>query len=270
LAHSLSILVLSCDKYSDIWRPFFQFLEKYWSDCPYTIYLGTNTKQFRTNGVIQLFSNEVSNWSDETKKIVSQIPEDYVLIILEDYFINGKVNTKEIEQLFQVMQTEYAGYLKLAAFPKKYNELWPYGVLTTHPHLGAIEKGARYRVCLQTAIWNKQTLLELLRSGESPWEFEIKASERSVERPEQFLTVVPKPGVKIVHGPVPYYCTALSAGKWMRGAIELCKKEGITIDLSARSAETYREELFRRAYIGLPIAVRKIVDFFNSKISKLR
>ena len=40
----LAILVLSCDGYTDLWRPFFENFKKKWGDCPYDIYLLTNKK----------------------------------------------------------------------------------------------------------------------------------------------------------------------------------------------------------------------------------
>ena len=34
-----AILILSCDKFSDLWKPFFDLFWKYWPDCPYNVYL---------------------------------------------------------------------------------------------------------------------------------------------------------------------------------------------------------------------------------------
>ena len=39
-----SILVTSCDKYEDAWKPFFSLLNIMWPTCPYRIYLNTETK----------------------------------------------------------------------------------------------------------------------------------------------------------------------------------------------------------------------------------
>jgi hypothetical protein len=37
-----SILVVSCDGYQDLWKPFFSCFLKYWPDCPFPVYLGSN------------------------------------------------------------------------------------------------------------------------------------------------------------------------------------------------------------------------------------
>ncbi len=264
---STAILVLSCDKYADVWAPFFQFFKKYWNDCPFPVYLGTNQKQFTFDNVKQIFSHKKTTWSDELQTILLQIPEQNLIIILEDYFITKSVNNNEIIELVEIMEKENAAFLKLGIFPEKYNSLWPHTPLKKYPAIASINKGSKYRLCLQTAIWNKDILLKLLDHTENPWQFEIEASKRSNLIDNLFLTVIPDPAKKIVHGPITYYCTALSAGKWMRGAIELCKNEGINIDTSNRSIESKYEEIRRKLYIASPIFVRKIIDFVTHRLS---
>jgi hypothetical protein len=265
LENNTAILVLSCDKYADVWQPFFLFFEKYWGNCPFPVYLGTNEKQFTFKNVKQIFSHKKTTWSDELKTILEQIPEKYIVLILEDYFIYETVKNEDIKKIVEVMQLNNAAFTKLGAFPSKYNELWPHKPLIGESTLGVIEKGSKYRLCLQTAIWDKDILLSLLEPKENPWEFEIQASKRSNQIENPFLCVLADPSKKIVHGPIQYYCTALSAGKWMRGAVKLCKKEGVDIDLTTRPVESLYEELKRKLYIALPIDLRKFIDYLSHK-----
>ncbi|MCW3076482.1 MAG: hypothetical protein JWO32_1091 [Bacteroidetes bacterium] len=262
------VLVLSCDKYADIWPPFFDFFKKYWSDCPFPVYLGTNTKEFYFDNVKQLFSGRTTTWSDEFAIILKQIPEKYVIIILEDYFIYEAVENKKLFAFLELMEQKEAAYIKLGAFPSKYDQLWPHTPLEGNSEIGVIQKGSKYRVCLQTAVWNKNILSALLNPSENPWQFEIEASKRSDQLPNPFLCVIADPGKKIVHGPIQYYCTALSAGKWMRGAVKLCKKEKIEIDVVNRPVESALEALTRKFYIALPINMRKGIDFFKNRFQR--
>ena len=262
-----AILVLSCDKYADIWRPFFLFFNKYWNDCPFPVYLGTNSSSFSFSNVKQIFSNKTTTWSDELETILRQISEKYVLIILEDYFIYENVDNKKLVDIVDIMEEQQAAFIKLGAFPKQYDSLWPHTHLKGRKDIGVIENTSKYRLCLQTAIWNKEILLNLLNPTENPWEFEIEASKRSNNLPNPFLCIIADPQKKVVHGPITYYCTALSAGKWMRGAVDLCRKENINIDITKRPIETRWEEWKRKAYIGSPIIVRKVFDFIKNKLS---
>ena len=40
------VVVLSCDKYSDLWNPFFKLYNKYWQDNPFKTYLITENKTY--------------------------------------------------------------------------------------------------------------------------------------------------------------------------------------------------------------------------------
>lgn len=270
LIRKTAVLVLSCDKYQDLWNPFFSFFSKYWDDCPFKVYLGTNFIEYCNPQVTTLKSNIISTWSAEVLIILDQIKEEYLIIILDDYFIYQSVDNNKLLYLISVMIQEHSGYMKISSFPQKYNGLWPYTPLKQNKEIGEISPEAKYRVDLQIGIWQKDLLKSLINKKESPWEFEINASirSRSINRP--FLILKENPKMKIVHGPITYYCTAISRGKWMRGAIKLCKSENVEIDLFERKTETIFEEYWRWLYIKMPIWMRKIVDFIKFRLFKIQ
>jgi hypothetical protein len=263
--NNTAVLVLSCDAYADIWPTFFDFFDKYWSNCPFPVYLGTNSKVVNFKNVTQLFSQRKTTWSDELNTLLQQIPQKYVILILEDYFINKPVDNNALFNIINYMETNNAAYTQLAAFPKKYNQLWNYDTLPNNSALGEIKKGSKYRVNLQIAVWNKTILQQLIKLDENPWQFEPLASERSNALSNPFYIVLPTTNINIVHGPIPYLCTAVTNGMWMRNAIKLCKQEGIAIDTSHRKTETATQAFYRSFYIALPISLRRVVDYVRSK-----
>ena len=42
----IAFVVLTCDKYSDLWPMYIHFFEKNWQDCPYDRYFVTNHDNF--------------------------------------------------------------------------------------------------------------------------------------------------------------------------------------------------------------------------------
>lgn len=266
--NSTAVLVLSCDKYSDIWPVFFDFFDKYWADCPYPVYLATNTIKFERRGVTQLFSNKHTSWSEELATILAQVKEKNIILILEDYFIYQPVNNHDIEAVIDLFERKKAAFCRLGCFPKMYDELWPFEPFKDKINYGVILPDAKYRICLQTALWNKNDLASLLKEDEDPWQFEIEGSKRTRQINKPFLNLIADPKIKEVHGPIRYYCTALSAGKWMRGAIKLCKENNIAIQ-SSRPIESRLLTLKRYLYINSPIKIRKIFDFMNHSLNKL-
>jgi hypothetical protein len=167
----LGIIVLSCDKYSDLWEPFFDLFFLHWPDCPYDVYLASNKLKYNDPRVNSLLSGEDTDWSSGVRRCIQQIDHSYIMLFLDDAFLTSKINTAKIQKLAQMAINEKADYLRLRPCPEPdipYNEL-----------IGIISKDSPYRTSIFASIWPKETFLDLLVNGESAWAFEIKGSMRS-------------------------------------------------------------------------------------------
>ena len=260
------ILVPSCDKYADLWKPFFAFRDKFWNDPSSRFYLSVNTSHFTHAGVEVIKTGPSSNWSDELKIALGQVPGNYFLLVLEDYFIYQPVDNRIIERLFKIAEDENADFLRLGCFPSRYNSYWPYTPLPRYQDLAEIKPGAKYRVNLQVAIWKKQSLLDLVVSGETPWEFEINASERANRKKFKALCVIEEKGKNGIHGPLVYIGGAITKGKWMLDALRLAKQNKIRLDLSHRLVETKKEEVLRKLYVSTPLFIRPAYRYVMNKL----
>jgi len=215
-----AIIVSSCDAYSDAWHPFFTLFFRYWSDCPFSVYLISGQKQYPDVRVNTLHIKD-KKWASNLLEVLEMVDTPYVLYMQEDYFLQKKVQTKNILELVENMRNWQAGYVRLVPSPK------PDKVFEHNFSLGTILPQSSYRVSLQASIWSVQILKKLLRPGESGWDMETHGSRRSGVLPELFLSAY-KPILD-------YYApTAIKKGKWMPGALWLCKKEGIVVDTSVR------------------------------------
>ena len=239
-----AILVTSCDKYQDLWEPFFTLFFRYWPDCPYPVYLGTNHLRYDNNRVKTIGVGDDTDWSSSFRCMLEQIPQPYVIVLIEDYLLTQHIDTTVIEGLITYMEDKGAGCLRLYPCPG------PDLPCSDNPLGGEISKGADYRLSLQAAIWNKQTLLELLRDGESAWELELNGTKRTNDLDVPFLCVTG-------NSPIPYFCTGVVKGKWVREAVELCEKEGIEVDLTVRSVQTPVDRFLRSEIISKLIGVIK-------------
>lgn len=254
------VLISSCDKYYDLWDPFFHFFEKHWPSCPYPVYLATNHKVYQRKNVRQVFSGINSTWSEETEAILKQLPFDYIIYLQDDYFILKPVHQPAVERLLEKTKNYNAAYLRLFPAPGP-------DAVFNDDELGLISPGAAYRTSLQGAIWQKQTFISLLDKKESPWAFEVNGGSRSSS--DIFLSLKPQQGNYKYHTyPISYYyLTAVLRGKWRRDAAALCKKEGVTLDTTYRSIESYRETLNQQVYEALPLFFKKIADYLSNKFN---
>jgi len=215
----ISIYINSCDKYSDIWPTFFSIFWKYWPDCPFPIFLGTGKKPYQDHRIQMIFSGDDHTWADTTRKVINQIPSDYVLMLLEDFFFYKRVETNQIIATFQDFLKVKGGYIRLKPFPK------PDRKILNNQLIGEILPGAPYRCALQAAIWRRDVLLSILKEGETAWDMELYGSRRSDAIHSGFFST---------WKPVMNYEAGVTLGKWLPWVVQKCKRENIPIDLSTR------------------------------------
>lgn len=150
---------------------------------------------------------------------LSNISTPYLIYMQEDYFLRNSVDTNYINKIIDCAVKNKAAYVRL--FPEPGPDLFFQNDLG----LGKISSEARYRVSLQAALWDKEALGNIIKDGESGWDMEARGGDRSKDY--LFLSVS-----KSVFDYLPQ--TGIVKGKWVVGAIKLCRRERIKIDLSKR------------------------------------
>lgn len=169
--NNLAILVLSCDKYSDLWDDFFNLKERFWPDCPYQCYLATDTSDYHREGVNLIHFGNIRTWSICARKALEQIQEPYIALFLEDAFIYKKIDTKIVEENLQFMIDHHADYLTMER-NRSGRELKPEDEII--PHIWRIDKHRNYGIDTSAAIWKKEFFLKELEKVDcNPWQFEV-------------------------------------------------------------------------------------------------
>lgn len=231
----ITLVVSSCDKYEDLWHPFFQLLKKYWNpDLP--IVLITESKDFGYPGLqiqtLHLYNaGERPEWSELQMKSLAQIYTDLVLFMLDDFFIEGPVNEEEIYRIAEWMKQDPS----IASFcfaPTMHGQNLPCG----YPGFEQRPQKGEYRLNAQTALWRRETLLQDMRPHENAWIFETLGSRRSFRYKDQkFYSALPD------HIIIPYDFQgggALNHGKWNPSAVVLNEKEQLGININTRGINT--------------------------------
>ncbi len=209
---------MSCDAYSDLWLPFFNLFWRYWADCPWPVYLGTNRNSFSDRRVATLMAGD-GEWSYRLRFCLNRIQSDFVLLLLEDYFLDHSLSTGIISEKLAVLIALNGAQLRLFPLPA------PDRKLPGHPDLGVIHPRAAYRVSTQAAIWNRAHLLNILVDSESIWDFEWNATRRS-----RSFNV----GYYGTYKPIIQYRQVVERGEWFRGAARYFGKQDIGCDFSVR------------------------------------
>lgn len=224
---NIPILVVSCDAYQDVWHPFFHCFFRNWSECPYPIYLVSNTLTYPDRRVSSLLVGPDIDYSSNLIKAVSQIPDEWLILWIDDRPPKAFVDTSQLANLINLAQSKEVGYLRLIPCT-------PPALVDEEAGIGELPKGSRYRVSMTIALWKKSTLLKILQSGESPWDIEKRGGvQRSNAIEDKFYALsidTHRPPVLDIH--------LIVKGRVMPEGAKLLKQEGVFHYLEKRSGVT--------------------------------
>lgn len=190
----VAFVLSSCDKCSDLWEPFFTLLRRYWIGFDYQVYLCTDSKQFSFEGFdifCPLQMSVGSTWSENLMALLTKVKEEYVLLMLDDFWLKADVDVERLLRYEKIMMEDKdVGFVCLVhqlepslenPLSKEYPDLIEYGPETL------------YRVTTQVGLWRRNYLQSLLRKHESAWWFEMFGSKRS--RKSYYMSYVVKDSV---------------------------------------------------------------------------
>lgn len=173
------ILICSCDRTSDIALHMLTSVFKFSDINDFEIYIGCDlSKKFPE---VKLIETPPSNWKNETifqlKKIKELQPNNqFVLILLDDFVLNKKVDSKCLNDILNVIYKKDIKYLVLKptyesiffkiknifSTKKLFEGLKYFPIRINHP----------YYFSLQSAFWDINYLIDSIERSENIWNFE--------------------------------------------------------------------------------------------------
>ena len=236
-ASSVAVVVSSCDKFFDAWRPFAFFFRKFWPDCPFRVYLIVNQLRVRSRSFRTIAVGRDKGWATNMQRALRQIPEPHLLYMQEDYFLTAPVNQAQLASDFT-----YAFEHDAASFCFFGRSELERDFVHINNRFGIVPRDSDGRTRCQVTLWKRDVFASALRPGETAWNMEARGSERT--RDLLALSYSRKDT-----GPIPYLMSAISRGLWMPLALALCQEHDFAIEPKFRPAHstTLRERRFRRA-----------------------
>ena len=239
----VAVLVSSCDRFFDAWKPFAAFWRKHWPTdrLPWPVFLIVNRLEVRSGWLTPLTLGPDRGWSDNLRLALGRIDADYLFYLQEDYFLTAPPDVARLSGVVDRMAAEAVDLLCLRAMPAGYGaEDWT-PVPGSDGGLSEIPAGSPWRGRLQAAVWRRTALLGALRAGESAWDFEAEAAERL--RPLRAWTVAA--GTEAAEA-LPYLSSAIVRGLWTPEARRLCAETGVRIEPACRGTSSGSKAACRR------------------------
>ena len=245
---SLAIVVMSCDRYADLWAPFFEMFFRHWADCPCSVYLVANEKASPDPRVEVLRAGPDEGWSATLKRCLALVPADNVFTMIDDAFLVEPIQTAEFMRLYAWFIERDAHYLRLRAAPLP--------DVPVDGDVGEIVPGSMYRTSAVFAFWRRSTLIGLLDERENPWQFELDG----VLRAEKI------PGFYSVYRSRFSYLHGVDRGRWFPWAVARLRAAGVEVDTQARPIMPATEALTFAANLPKAVLMSRIPSAWRSRL----
>lgn len=246
-----AFLMSSCDAYEDLWDPFFEALNTFWNmrgGVFLNVYLNTEHKRYTPRkelsfSVTTLNQRTVKqlSWSRRFMDALERIPEEYVFLILDDFFVCSPIEWRYFDAIIERMERDkMIASFQMCGTRVRNQDPTSYAGLPSFEPVLMGDSG--WKTHFVPTIWRKSVLLKWLRPWESIWAFEGCGSARARRwhYPEKVYT--------IARPPIYDYlwirdCSAVVNGKWLdepelTGFFE---ENDIQIDWGKRGKMTYEE-----------------------------
>jgi hypothetical protein len=239
------LLIASCDTYDDLWTPFFNLLRRQWPDVPFPVYLGAGERSFLAKGVTTLHSDGGWDWSQCMIDYLDRLEHRYVLVMLDDFFLRGRVETDKVLHCLDFARLNNAVQVRLVRRPG------PTQRVPGERVVGECAVALRYRLSTQAAIWDRLAFRSLLRRGENIWEFEHNGNLRASTQPHGFYSVwrsvLPYEGIGAHH--------VIEKGKWLVHEKWIFGRMEIGCDFARRGSLSLSELVLYQAAQALDLAI---------------
>lgn len=178
LKDKISLLILSCDKFSDLWDGHIKLYNDNWQERDFETFIVTDKETTKSFSGINIISvTDQAEWTDRLRHALQAISTDYVFITLDDYFLIEKVDNERMNNIMNLVVKDGIDYVRffkrpVAATREPISEL---------QGMYNVETDSEYSVNLYPGIWKKEFLLFTLQQSLSAWRYEVALRRLSVE-----------------------------------------------------------------------------------------
>ncbi len=171
---NMTMLILSCDKFSDLWDGQIKLLEQNWPDRNMKTYIITDSSSNKNYPGVEILSAGADvEWSDRLAYALKYVDTDYVFITLDDYFLIKKVNDQSIASLIEMMEKENIDYVRLYPKPERATK----EELQGYSGVFQVDTNIQYSVNLYSGVWKKSFLKSTCKKPKTAWQYEVSLSK---------------------------------------------------------------------------------------------
>lgn len=244
-----TIVINTCDSYSDVLKLFFAALNEYWPNCNYNIVINSE-KIIYDEYKAHTHSSSLSKltWGSRLISTLENIKTEFVLMFFDDFILENFVNQDDLDiaqKLIMSSDDISVVYLMNTKLPiKRTND--------QNKFIEILDK-CEFRLNSYPGLWRREHLISFTGINDNPWAWELFGSYRTFNKKRQFYSLNP-----IFSDIFPYNHKkggAIYRGKWVREVVDnKISKYGLNINTSIRG---YSDDL-----VNEPRSLYWKVNFF--------
>lgn len=177
MSDQFALIVHACDRYELLFKGHEYFFKKFWdSQVPVNCYFATEEKKVSIEGFTNIHSGK-GEWSDRLRTLLEKIPEQYVLYMQEDMWLNKPVSANFFQELFVQMQKNQWPLVKLHS-SHVYQTISLEQNIQGHLVTKLDNDKSQFLMSHQISLWDKNFFINQLQKSEHPWRNERRGTKR--------------------------------------------------------------------------------------------
>jgi hypothetical protein len=165
----VTVLVVSCDRYSWLWDGWYNSFHKHFkANVPVHFVTEQKNTPDTWENITPILVGPGLTWSEAVLAALDNILSSSVFFSLEDYWPTQDMTHKDFMRLYSMFMERELLCLR-CSHPCSFYKI---------RQDGSFLQDSKYLVSCQTSFWDKEYLSSCIVPSESPWEFEIKGTER--------------------------------------------------------------------------------------------
>ena len=227
----LTVIVNTCDAYSDVLSLFFEAFYEYWPSCSFEVVVNTENN-LHDNYPVRVHNykpSKFNSWGDRLLQTLQTVQSEYVLVVYDDFILEDYIDEKRINSILDLMKKEAD-----AAVYYLINTNSPMDKLNSFVDtFSKISDYSDYKLNSAPAIWRKSDLINYTGNHDNPWAWEVFGTYRTFNDGKHFYSLNSN-----ANDLYPYDYTkggAIYRGKWVKSVVfEKLQKYQLNIDTGLR------------------------------------
>lgn len=181
MENNFTVIISTCDKFSDLWDANIQLLNQNWADRNTETFLVTDKPTERKfENVKVIAAGEGTEITERLRAVMPFIKTEYILFTLDDYFLTKTISTKAIQDDLCIMSKHRIDYLRLFVMTMK--SLRNRKAIEIEKDIFLLDNNAGdYIVSLYAGIWRKDFMEKTIKDTLNAWQYEVALTKMARE-----------------------------------------------------------------------------------------